>query len=546
MNPKTQVRILLALISFSLSEMSGVATKKIGGDLGIQLTFPDVFQDLYADAGPAPSFFSDARILVPEGVMGGRDHLQDFYHAQKTADAHRMALAKVQSTRAAEKRMLGSHQNYFGMPRPVLSQRFYANPSMGAAGIGGDLYSARVDVARGAGPMVGGVLRTAKGQRFGRQMLSDRVQQLSAIDAAKQQMLLESSIGAPPVPIVETAIEQGIPEAEGSALALELFSAVEEVRTAVSEGDVDSRITLSDTVKMLRLLFRYASSANREELESMKAAFDTMVQSIRAQRGNEPAGRAAAAAAVDRRRGATVKSLVEKAQQYISEMLGSVYLSPDDRRRLSRNLVSSLGFAKLMKGEQAAANVAAAEQGQAVRAIAEVPQALPVAAAERAAAIVQPGGAAQPAPLAARGRMRGRGRGGRVAFAARAPQVPLTSKFDRDTRAAFGDRQGAYGGDWNALPLPDGGVPARMGHRKPLDNQMPVREAPQMAPSFSDAAAGAHSQAPLNMTRGSLPTTREGYVELASKLSGMGHKVRVNKSSQLKSIRANFIKKFGL
>ena len=86
-----------------------------------------------------------------------------------------------------------------------------------------------------------------------------------------------------------------------------------------------------------------------------------------------------------------------------------------------------------------------------------------------------------------------------------------------------------------------------MTNRKPLNNRMPVREAPQMTPSFPDAQMGSALQAgPLGITRATLPSTREGYVELASKLSGMGHKVRVNKSSQLKSIRANFIKKFGL
>ena len=48
------------------------------------------------------------------------------------------------------------------------------------------------------------------------------------------------------------------------------------------------------------------------------------------------------------------------------------------------------------------------------------------------------------------------------------------------------------------------------------------------------------------LTRATLPTTRDGYVALASKLRGMGHNIRVNSGSQLKSIRANFIKKLGL
>jgi hypothetical protein len=52
---------------------------------------------------------------------------------------------------------------------------------------------------------------------------------------------------------------------------------------------------------------------------------------------------------------------------------------------------------------------------------------------------------------------------------------------------------------------------------------------------------GAHG-----LTRATLPTDREGFVALSQKLKGMGHYIRVNSGSQLKSIRANFIKKLGL
>jgi hypothetical protein len=48
------------------------------------------------------------------------------------------------------------------------------------------------------------------------------------------------------------------------------------------------------------------------------------------------------------------------------------------------------------------------------------------------------------------------------------------------------------------------------------------------------------------LTRASLPKDREGFVTLSQKLKGMGHNIRVNSGSQLKSIRANFIKKLGL
>jgi hypothetical protein len=50
----------------------------------------------------------------------------------------------------------------------------------------------------------------------------------------------------------------------------------------------------------------------------------------------------------------------------------------------------------------------------------------------------------------------------------------------------------------------------------------------------------------LGLTRKNLPKTREGYVELADKLKGSGHTIRVNSGSNLKNIRANFIRRLGL
>jgi hypothetical protein len=57
---------------------------------------------------------------------------------------------------------------------------------------------------------------------------------------------------------------------------------------------------------------------------------------------------------------------------------------------------------------------------------------------------------------------------------------------------------------------------------------------------------GRGDAAPHGLTRATLPTDREGYVALSQKLKGMGVYVRVNSGSQLKNIRANFIKKLGL
>jgi hypothetical protein len=68
-------------------------------------------------------------------------------------------------------------------------------------------------------------------------------------------------------------------------------------------------------------------------------------------------------------------------------------------------------------------------------------------------------------------------------------------------------------------------------------------------PSTTPKKAAAETQkgkGKLGLTRASLPKTREGYMELAAQLKGMGHNLRVNKDSKLTSIRQNFIRKLGL
>jgi len=95
--------------------------------------------------------------------------------------------------------------------------------------------------------------------------------------------------------------------------------------------------------------------------------------------------------------------------------------------------------------------------------------------------------------------------------------------------------------------------------KKPSNSLKPRRVAPTpKLPQFQDTASGIFSsprlglpkvksipdEPPFSYTggRAGLPKTVEGYIELAKKLNGSGHKIRVNPTSKLTSIRQNFIR----
>ena len=191
--------------------MAAVTTKKPGADIGVELTFPAVFQEVYADSGEsmryAPTF-----PLAPPPFREAQD-LQGAYHEQKRRDAHHMVMAGVGATKAAEARMLASHANYFGMPKPVLSQRVFANPSLGNQP--GAIDSARRTMPGSTAPfhcisaasasggasacgscyesqLTGGVLRTLQGQEWAAKKLQARVKQLDAIDSAAMMDSLDT------------------------------------------------------------------------------------------------------------------------------------------------------------------------------------------------------------------------------------------------------------------------------------------------------------------------------------------------------------------
>jgi hypothetical protein len=329
--------------------MSAYGTKKPGSDMAIQLGFPSIFSEAvahnpqaYTNQGYADDSSSD------DGSGSGSDsdtnqhplpagnHLQDNYHAQKMRDARAMAMAGVQARKNSDYRHSHSHANYFRIPKAVLGQRKFANPSLGNQA---DIYAARPNqFLTGGGDLCslrGGVLRTAEGQAYGMKLLRNRAHQFDVIDQNKVQFLASQPTQE------DTEVQQGLPEQPGTKAMLELNALLQQIADSVYAGaEAVSRFALADMSQALRLLFRIASIANAEELDDLLTTFANLRQAI-------PNLEKEATAAEESNRGKfkpavrTMIQLIRKGYLYVERMLGAVNRSPKDRKRLSATLAKN-------------------------------------------------------------------------------------------------------------------------------------------------------------------------------------------------------------
>jgi len=431
-------------------KMSAFGTKKPGGDVAVQLTFPSVYSSVYANGADRLAYYPSASEGV-EHLPAGKD-LQSLYHEQKRLDANRMAMAGVRSRAIADTYARAGNAGYGVMPKAVLSQRKFANPSNGNQS---DIYAARYDQMRGAGEMTGGVLRTRKGQEYGREKLRGRIDQLNAIAEAKQGFLAGMPIDES---IVPEMVEQGIPEPEGIKAKTELFGAISQFRSSVLNGSLD-RIAISDFYKSLKLLFRVATVSDQEELGDLLEAFDEVQEVLR----KEDFDRVSEGSNEFR----LFKDLVEKIRAYIEGMLGAIQpkdergmaikgakqsVSLKARKALSANLIRSLGLTKLPLGFKETAKGRRGEDG---------------------------------------------GDGGDEFSTGMPPGEPpyqSMPRFDPSPRDRFGARQGAWFGedaDEDEGEVGVRGITAPLNEmRAPLESaQMPEEEAEAAAPEFEVAAS---------------------------------------------------------
>lgn len=309
--------------------MSAVATKKIGGDYATQLTFPAVFEEQYKMNGLASQFYPEQRTAPV--VLSRGSGIQEDYHEQKRLDANRRCLNGVKDTAASTARFLRSHANYI-MPKPVLSQRIFANPSNGNQA---DIYSNR-PVFR----LSGGVLRTKEGQEYGLRKLKERIPQLDAIDAAKEAFLM------------------GMPSAAMSAEDVGVFDITAKVELygllTLVESDLEQSTATPDTVNRsqsaLKMMFSFIPIADVSEVEEVMAKVEVIQRALGGieenyedGQGDSDEGRAMLKNVI------YLKALFDRMRQYLVRMNGVIGRPRKEKEKASSIFIKSLGFSELEK-----------------------------------------------------------------------------------------------------------------------------------------------------------------------------------------------------
>jgi hypothetical protein len=454
--------------------------------------------------------------------------LQDYWHAQKTLDAHRMARAKVADTMMAKHRALVSAHGYYGMPKPVLSQRRFANPSSGNQA---DIYSARPNQFGGA--LEGGVLRSAQGQTWAMNKLKARIDELNALDAGAMAME-----GMPVAPALsEVSPEVAAPLGTLESLQLQIVGILNGLVSAVTDANLGS-ITYDNLTNLTRLLFRFAPVGDRIDLGDILAALSNMTNTLANYQNERIEDDEEVTAFSDE-----IGALLFKLTAYLNRMYAAAQSKTvPERQALSRALVKELGFANYATITKSAKWLEAARENAVTGRRRGMPIGKsPFIGTGRAAAAEMP--YVPPSQLDSYVP-------GDVTFTKQAmtredsEQAGNVARFDAAPRQAFAKRSGAFYGE--SLPMP-GEVGAQLVKnptRSLKKAQMPTAAAKQVAPTL--AVSEITGSGSSGLTRASLPKTREGFEALAAELRGKGQNVRINKNSQLKNIRANFIRKFKL
>ena len=355
--------------------IGAVATAKVQTD-ALNLGFPSAYQSVYAAKG-IPERFFPTREHRPMMMWAGND-LQSQYHEQKRQDADYMAGAKVRATQLSRMRYVGTPHGMGTLPPPVLGQRKFANINSGAFTAtsarqshpdapfhyaGGDDYTSTY---------TGGVLRSAEGQAHGIRVLRDRVGQLNDIATAKADFssgIMPTSMG--------TATQSINPSAVGPAIELNLL--LQQIQDSLIQGEDDStrldRLDLATASRALGLVFRMVPEGNSDFVEDTQAKVQNILQLLNGML--DPEQESAGFTSSARETALSLQVLFTKLNTYLTRMIAGApvqreetqfnpltgqqevkkvlsqeqgaNLSNPERLALSKNLVSSLGFSKMLK-----------------------------------------------------------------------------------------------------------------------------------------------------------------------------------------------------
>ena len=337
---------------WGFDSIGAIATKKPHGARALQETFPTVFADTFASMGSPQAYLPDHSGHHAPLEQG--DSFQSSYHEEKKRDADRMARAKVHSTRMMNTRAFSSHNGYYGMPKPVLGQRVFANETGGVF----SMNSARRDHASAPfhysdahgghdGALLGGVLRSAEGQGYGKARLMDRIAQLNAIEANAGNFTQDprDKVSAPTSSTTSFAAAQQ--QGESSlATKLELFQLLQGINDSLlgSSSDGITSFTYKDTTRALTLMFRLVPTMEDYELADLQTTVSSVLEKLNGAvadpDGTDPKTYEIAV---------TLNVLFDKIHDYLTEFAQQTTQfgtrTDDEKLQISKTLVKTLKFA---------------------------------------------------------------------------------------------------------------------------------------------------------------------------------------------------------
>lgn len=333
--------------------MSAIATKKPYSDRNLMLTYPAEFQKAYAMRGIQNKYFPSLEGTF-DLLVGDNSHEQDRYHEEKRKEANQTVMNAIQARKTAERKLLTGPHNYH-LPKPVLSQRRFANPSLGATSFtsarrdNSDAPFRTVEVGNemeGSGMLRGGV-RTNEGYAFYRGQLNSRIGQLDRLDALAQGYAVKMGQDYR----TDTMGE------ESSQDKMILFTNLKLMKNAIIEGNYGSSLLsgasrfLTDSVNSLIKTASIENELSEDDYDNMiKQYFNPILETVYYYLRSDD-GRPSRNDKRDKTSIELIFNIVNGMKDF-AETVGSPYgmsLQKRDRKTLIKSLTKELGFNRLMK-----------------------------------------------------------------------------------------------------------------------------------------------------------------------------------------------------
>lgn len=367
---------------FGFNSIGAVATAKVENN-DLTAGFPSAYSSVYASKNIMPRFYPRVYDDKHGSFWAGND-LQSAVHEQRRKDANFMAGAKVRATQLSRVRFAGTPHGRGILPPSILGQRVFANPSLGAhqpASARSDLDSAPFHLSNAISStqsshsplhrdtqgfhrspaLSGGVLRSMEGQQHGKRMLDARIEQLNAIQEARQSFREGMPISTGSFQSTETQ-----PVGTNSAIELNLllqgilnatvggFDNPEPESASVTDvverrQDIDRNqlniFVMKDATRALSLLFALAPQMDSTQLDDVYTKVDMIVHNVDGLVNTEED---TTIPEQTREISLSLSILFKKVREYMEQMIAKSNLSPKERLDLSKALVNSLRFTALL------------------------------------------------------------------------------------------------------------------------------------------------------------------------------------------------------